>query len=237
MVNGTLTELQKQTQEERDSLLSKLREDSTFQECEKQLATERFAEQNLEFTFDKNMTSILLEYQNEEFQTATINAEFDVDELTKINLEKPESDYSYLLPLLGILPIVVTVYFLYKKLKIKKKMPVKPVISKSLSKKFDYILASNNFILQAKENFEEKQYKETYGKVNQAIQLFLSYELKLNKEIANEDILLDLTNTKYPVADIANCFRLSSLVEFVKYVPNEDEFYKMITLTEDLFHA
>lgn len=236
MVNGTLTDLQRQTQERQDNLLSKLREDSTFQEYERQLVSEEFVEQNLEFIFDKNMTSISLEYQNEEFQTATINAEFDGDELTKIYLEKPERDYSYLFPLLGILPIVVAAYFLYKKLKIKKEI-VKPVISKSLPKKFDYVLASSNLIQEAKDNFQEKQYKDAYGKVNQAIRLFLSYELKLNKEITNESILLHLTNTKYPVHEIERCFRLSSLVEFAKHNPNEKEFDEMITLAENLIRA
>ncbi len=237
MVNGTLTDIQIQTQEQQDNLLSKLREDSTFQEYEQQLVLEKFAEQNLEIIFDKNMTSISLEYQNEEFQIATINAEFDVDELTKIYLEKPEHDYSYLLPLLGILSIVVAAYFLYKKLKIKKKTTVKPTISKSLTKKFDHILASSNLIQKAKDDFQEKQYKDAYGKVNQAIRLFLSYELKLNKEITNEAILLHLVNTKYPVNDIERCFRLSSLVEFAKHNPDEKEFDEMITLAENLIHA
>jgi len=236
MVNGTLTDLQRQTQEEQDGLLSKLREDLTFQEYERQLVSEGFVEQSLEFIFDKNMTSILLEYQNEEFQIATINAEFDEDELIKINLKKPERDYSYLLYFLGILPILIAAYFLYKKLKTKKKVSLKPIIQKSLPKKFDYILASNNLIIQAKENFEKKQHKKAYGKINQAIRLFLSYELKLNKELTNEEILLHLTNTKYPITDIENCFKLSSLVEFAKNTPNEDEFYKMITLAENLFH-
>lgn len=236
MVNGTLTDLQRQTQEEQEKLLSKLREDPTFQEYERQLVSEGFVEQRLEFIFGKNMTSISFEYQNEEFQIATINAEFDEDELIKINLEKPERDYSYLLYLLVILPIIIASYFLYKKLKTKNNAPLKPVIQKSLQKKFDYILASNDLILQAKEDFEKKKHKEAYGKINQAIRLFLSYELKLNKELTNEEMLSHLSNTKYPITDIENCFKLSSLVEFAKHTPNEDEFYKMITLAENLFH-
>jgi len=195
MVNGTLTDIQQQTQEERDNLLSKLRESPIFQDYEKQLASEGFTEQNLEFTFDKNMTFISLEYQNKEFQTATINAEFENDELIKVNLEKPPKDYSYLYPFLMLIPVGIFSYVLYRKMKIKNKAPIKSIIPKNITKKFDYILASNNLIQKAKENFEKKQYKEACGKVNQAIRLFLSYELKLNKEITNEDILSHLIHT------------------------------------------
>jgi len=237
MINGTLTDLQKQTQEQQDNLLTKLREDPTFQEYERQLVSEEFVEQNLEFIVDENMTSILLEYQNKEFQTATINAEFDNDELIKVHLEKPPQDYSFLYPYLMLIPVGIFSYILYRKMKIKNKVPIKSVIPKNIPKKFDHVLASNNLIQKAKENFEEKQYKEAYGKVNQAIRLYLSYELKLNKEITNEDILSHLINTKYPVVDIENCFKLSSLVEFAKHVPNENEFNKMITLAENLIRT
>lgn len=234
MVNGTLTGVQKQTQEEQDSLVSKLREDATFQEYEKQLNSEGFVEQYLEFISNKNMTSVSLEYQNEEIQTAAITAEFDENELTKIHLEKPEDDHSYLSYLLGLIPLIVIGYFLYKKLKKSKKVSVKPVITNNIPKKFDYILASNDLIQEAKDDFQKKQYKNAYGKVNKAIRLFLSYELNLNREITNEDILLHLVNTKYPVNDIERCFRLSSLVEFAKYGPNEEEFDEMITVAQNL---
>jgi len=115
-----------------------------------------------------------------------------------------------------------------------KKVSVKPAITNNIPKKFDYVLASNNLIQEAKDDFQEKQYKDAYGKVNKAIRLFLSYELDLNREITNEDILLYLVNTKYPVNDIERCFRLSSLVEFAKYGPNEEEFDEMITVAQNL---
>jgi hypothetical protein len=111
---------------------------------------------------------------------------------------------------------------------------VKPAITNNIPKKFDYVLASNNLIQEAKDDFQEKQYKDAYGKVNKAIRLFLSYELDLNREITNEDILLHLVNTKYPVNDIERCFELSSLVEFAKYGPNEEEFDEMITVAQNL---
>lgn len=233
MVNGTITEMQVQTQEEQNRLLSKLREDATFQEYEHQLTQDGFVEQNTEFLFDKNSTSISIQYQNEELQRATITADFEKEDLIKIHLEKPEKDYSYLYPLLIILPAGVIVYFLYKKLKIKKENPTKPVIPDH-PKKFDYVLASNNLIKEAKKDFKEKKYKDAYEKVSQAVRLFLSYELNFNKEILNEEILAYIENTNYPINEIKNCFKLSSLVEFAKQDANKEEFNQIVKMAENL---
>ncbi len=233
MVNGTLTDIQKQTQEEREELLSKLREDPTFQEYQNQLTQDGFVEKNLEFDFDKNITSISLIYQNDKLQTATITADFKNDELIKVQLEKPWKDYSYLYPFLILLPVGIVTYFLYKKLRIKKKIPSKPVISKE-TKKFDYVTVSENLIKEAQDCFDNKQYKDAYGKVSQAIRLFLSYELNLNKEITNEDLLSYLNNTIYPISEIRNCFELSSLVEFAKHDENQEDFNKIIDVSKKL---
>ncbi|MFQ5441052.1 MAG: hypothetical protein ACE5DL_06280, partial [Nitrosopumilaceae archaeon] len=236
MINGTLTEIQKQTQEEREYLLSILRADPTFQEYDHQLTQKGFAEQDLEFLFDKNMTTISLKYQDQEIQTATITADFENDALVKVRLEKPPEDYSYLYPLLVFIPIGIITYVLYKKLKtVKKTLPKS--IAKTKPKKFDHVLASNNLIKEAKDDFKEQQFKDAYGKIGQAIRLFLSYELNLNKEITNEELLPHLKNLEIPVDEIKDCFKLSSLVEFAKHNPNEREFNKMITLAENLVHS
>lgn len=235
MVNGTLTDLQKQTQEERDNLLSTLREDPTFQEYEKQLTQDGFVEQDLDFLFDKNMTTISLIYQDPEIQTATIKADFENDELVKIHLEKPSEDYSYLYPLLILIPVGVFTYVLYKKLKIKNKTLPKPIVQTKL-KKFDHVLASSNLIKEAQDSFKEKQFKDAYGKVSQAIRLFLSYDLNLNKEITNEEILLYLTDLEIPADEIENCFKLSSLVEFAKHEENENDFNNMVDIAKNIIH-
>ena len=234
MINGTISDIQKQTQDEQEELLAKLRADSIFQEYENQLIQDAFVEQNLEFIFDQNMTSISLIYKNNEAQTATIVADFKNNELVKIQLEKPWKDYSYLYPILIFAPLGIIAYFLYKKIKIKKKILSKPIISKEL-KKFDYVLESNNLLIEAKDNFNKKQYKDAYGKISQAIRLFLSYELKLNKEITNEDLISYIENSAYPISEIRYCFQLSSLVEFAKLDANEEDFNKMIGISQQLF--
>jgi hypothetical protein len=236
MINGTITNIQKQTQEQQNNLLSKLRNDPTFQGYENQLTKEGFTEQNLEFIFDKNMTMISLKYENKEIQTAIINGNFMNDELINVTQEKPPVDYSHLLPLLTILPLSIMGLMLYKKLRSKTKRPTTPIISNK-SDKFDYVFASNNLIQEAKNNFNEKKYKLAYGKVSQAIRIFLSYDLNLNKEITNEDILPLLINSKYPAAEIENCFKLSSLVEFAKHETDEKDFNKIICTAENLIQG
>ena len=106
-----------------------------------------------------------------------------------------------------------------------------------MSEKFDYILASNSLIQEAEEDFQEKRYKDAYGKVSKSIRLFLSYDLNLNQEITNEDILSYLANAKYLVDDIEHCFRLSSLVEFAKHSPDKKEFDEIITMARNIIRV
>ena len=237
MKNGTLTDIQKQTQEERDNLLSKLRENSTFKKYVAELNQEGFSEKNIEFTHDGTTESITLEYQNEKIQSATIKAEFEDGKIVKIDLEKPNPDYSYLWPIPTILLASIAGFLLYKKIKPKKKIQSTQILEKISQKPFDYVLASNDLIKEAKKDFKEEKYKDAYGKISQAIRLFLSYSAELKKEITNEDILLHLTSEKYPVDDIKNCFRMSSLVEFAKYAPSEEDFVKMFSLAEKIIQG
>ena len=125
---------------------------------------------------------------------------------------------------------------LYKKFKSKKIKPT-PIQEKIPEKPFDYVFASSELIKEAKKDFKEEKYKDAYGKISQAIRLFLSHKAELKREITNEEILLYLRSAKYPVDDIRNCFRLSSLVEFAKYTPNEGDFMKMFSLAEKIIHG
>ena len=233
MVNGTLTEIEKQTQEEQERLLAKLRADATFQEYVIQLTQEGFSEQNIDFIDIQNKTSISIGYVNEEIQNATIKAQFVNGELTDVLLEKASNDFLYLLYILAIAAIVIVSYLLNKKIRERKKIAAKPTTLLE-PEKFDYVLASKNLIEDAKNSFKEKRYKDAYEKASQSIRFFLSHDLNLNKEITNEDILLELANTEYPIDEISHCFEISSLVEFAKQVPDEGEFYKMVALAEDL---
>ena len=203
VINGTITDIQKQTQEGQEYLLSKLHNDPQFQEYEQQLIKEGYVEQTIQYTTEQNNTSILIEYQNEDFQTSKITGDFQNDELVSVKLDKENGNQFDILPLLIVVLIGITTAFLYLKLRVKKPIPNKPLTQLIPQKRFDYLLESNKLLQEGKENFKRQEFKDAYGKVGQAIRLFLSYKLNLKKEITNEDLLRFLKNTDYPVKDIA----------------------------------
>lgn len=232
--NGAIIDIQKQTQEEQESLLSKLRNAPQFKEYEQELINEGFLEQDLQFTLEQNDTSILIEYQNEEFQTATIMGKFENNDLVSVKLDKPRANQFDIFLLLVPLLIGVTVAFLYLKSKVKKPIPNKPLTVQVTPKRFDYLNETNKLLDEAKENFQRQEFKDAYGKVSQAIRLFLGYKLNMKKEITNEDLLRSLEDSAYPLKEIESCFRKSSLVEFAKNQPNEDDFKEMVIFVESL---
>jgi hypothetical protein len=234
VINGTITDIQKQTQEGQEYLLSKLRNDPQFQEYEQQLIKEGYVEQTIQYTTEQNNTSILIEYQNEDFQTSKITGDFQNDELVSVKLDKENGNQFDILPLLIVVLIGITTAFLYLKLRVKKPIPNKPLTQLIPQKRFDYLLESNKLLQEGKENFKRQEFKDAYGKVGQAIRLFLSYKLNLKKEITNEDLLRFLKNTDYPVKDIENCLWKSSLVEFAKSKPNKNEFEEMVVLAKTI---
>ena len=235
---GDLTDIQKQTQKERENLLSILREDPTFQEYEEQLDREGFVEQDWEFVYDKDddeKTSISIRYQDQNILNATIHATFVDERLIEISLDKPRNDTLWWAYILTISTIVIGASLLSKKFRKKTQIPEKPEIKEKIKPEaLDHIAESQSLIKGAKDDFESKKYNDAYGKVNQAIRLFLSYELNLNQEITNENLLEHIVNTTYPVNEIEDCFRLSSMIEFAKGTPNKEEFDKMISLAENL---
>ena len=235
---GALVDIKKQTQEEQDNLLSILREDPTFQEYEEQLDREGFVEQDLDFVYDKKdeeKASISIRYQDQDTRNAVINATFAGEKLTEINLDKPRNDSLWWAYILAISSIVIAAYLLNKKFRAKKQIHEKPEIKeKTKTNALDYVLESRNLIKSARDEYESTRYKNAYGKVSQAIRLFLSHELNLNQEITNENLLAHLKDANYPTDKIENCFRLSSLVEFAKNTPNKEEFDGIVSLAEDL---
>lgn len=227
MTNATITDIDKQSLEQQERLLLILQEDLRFQKYHDELTQEEFLEQNVEFLYDDDIT-ISLKYQDQTNQTATISANFENEELIEVTLQKPSIDYPYALLLL--FPIAVLAYILYRKFKVKKSLLklseyVKPP-------KFDHALASKNLIIDAKKDYSENQFKDAYGKISQAVRLYLSYEFNLNKEITNEEIILYLQDARIPIEGIEACFKLSSLVEFAKHKEDEAEFERIIDIAE-----
>lgn len=233
MNNGTLTNIEKHTQLEQENLLSKLRNHPAFHEFEAQLSKEGFLEQNVSISTESGITSIDIEYQNRELQTATIIGDFVGDELKEIKIDRPDSNLFDILPFLIIALIAITIAFLLIKLRTKRPVP-KREEPKIVAQKFDYVSEAEMLLEKSKTDFQNQLFKDAYGKLGQAIRLFLSYKLGLRKEITNEELLKYLNETQYPVNEIQKCLDKSTLVEFAKNSPDKNEFENMITLTESL---
>jgi len=234
--NGVVANIQKHTQQEQENLLIKLRSDPKFQNYEQRLIKEGYFEETMKYNNEQNSTLISIEYQNDEFQTASIIGEFENDELITVKLDWNNTNQFEILPLLIALLIGITIVFLFLKLRVKKGTIEKSKIPKILPQNFDYIYEANKILKEGKESFDRQEFKEAYGKVAQAIRLYLSYKLNLRKEITNENLLNFLEHTSYPTNDIENCFRKSSLVEFAKENPNKNDFKEIVSLAESLIN-
>ncbi len=236
MEDGVITEMQTQTQEETEDLLEQLRADPRFQQYDEELGIDSFFEQNIEFMQDANKTTIQVQYNNENNQTATIFGEFESEIIENVFLEKPDDGISNWIFLVLVLFAAIASYVVYRLYKRSKKEPVLVSAPKTVPQPYDNALAVEKLIREGKENFENGNYKDAYGKINQALRLFLSHELHLKKEITNENILQHVPKESYIISDIKECFRIASLVEFAKYAPNQDDFSRMVLITEDIVY-
>lgn len=227
MEDGKITELQKQSQEQQESMLEKLRQNDNFKQYQTQLQNQGFSENEIQYMQDGNKTNVILNYDDQQEQKASITGEFVEGKLNKVSLEKEEvsSDLIW-----WIIPIIVAAavgaYFLYR-IKTKKTVPLieTPIIKE---KPFNHVLEAKKLLEKANGLFDKKQYKDAYGAAAQALRLFLSYENGVQREITNEEILKILDGKDSMVEKIKNCFDLCSLVEFAKYDPNKEDFNKII---------
>jgi len=231
MNGGKMDEIQQQTAEDRRQMLESLNQSKQFQEFKEQLEHDGYNQTDIEFTQDGNETQVNVNYQDENNQTATINAEFENGMLKSVELKK-ENQIS---PLIWILlPVVLIasfiIYILYKKYVNK----VTAIRNKTLmvkEKPFDYISEANELLEEAKKLYDERKYTDAYGKAGQSLRLFLSYNNGLNRELTNDDVVKYLRRKNKSYKKIKECFDLCNLVEFAKYHVNRKDFDKIINTT------
>lgn len=227
-------QMQKQIQEQqqlKEEFQRQLSQNEEFQKYDEQLQKQGFSQENMEFFQEGNRTNLELNYKDAKNQTAAIKAEFVNNTIQKIELKKNSSKgmYNWLLLLLILLIIG---YFLYKKYT-KKTIPKDKNIRIFRKKPFDYKSEANELLKSAKKAFEQKKFKDAYGKAAQALRLFLSHENNLKKELTNYEILKVLKGKNKEHKEIKKCFDLCSLVEFAKYHANKKDFDKIIMLASN----
>ena len=235
--NGTLAQINEQTQVEQDKLLGYLKQNTQYQQFNSKLLKGGFSPTNTTFLARTNQTDIILKYANNKLENASITAKFLNDNLKQVTLKGGNSSQFYLIPLLifiAIMASVASVYIVIKKIN----KSNKPFVNSSLSSKpktLDYVIGSKKLITEAIEHHDRGQYKEAFEIAGKSLRIFLNGDAGIKKEITNQELVqLIQNNNKYPLDDIRYCFKITDLVKFAKFEPAESDFRKIISLYEKL---
>jgi len=228
MQEGVMEEIYQQTAEDRQEMFENLNQSQQYQEFQEQLQSEGYNATNHSFQQNGNKTTLDITYENKENETAVIHAEFENNELQKVELEKKEHFpfFLILLPFI-IIGCMVLIWLYLKKKKQSNNLDKLPHITSAPP--FDYKKESQRLLEQSKKYFQHHQYKDAYGTAGQALRLYLSYKYGLKKELTNDEVLNFLRKQKKPHQTIKKCFSYCSLVEFAKYQANEHDFNEIVT--------
>jgi len=237
MKNGTLSQINQQTQTQQDKLLEQLKQNTQYQQFNSKLLQEGFSPNNTTFVPKTNQTDIILNYANDKNENASILAEFLNDSLKQVTLKGGNSSQFYLIPLLVLVAIMlsaVSIYLVIKKIYNKNKSLVDSSLT-SKPKSSDYIIGSKKLMDEAVQHYDKGQYKEAFEIARKSLRFFLNGDADIKKEITNQELLqLIQNNIKYPLDDIRDCFKITDLVQFAKSEPTESDFKKIISLFEKL---
>jgi len=237
MKNGTLAQINEQSQVEQEKLLQTLKQNTQYHQLDSKLLKEGFSPNNTTFLTKANQTDIILRYANNKYENASIAAEFLNDNLKQITLKGGNSSQFYLIILLIFVTIMVSVVFLYffiRKINNKNKSLVNPS-SISNPESLNYIVESKKLKNEAIEHQHKGQYKEAFEIAAKSLRVFLNGHAGIKKEITNQELIqLIQNNDKYPLDDIRDCLKTIDLVQFAKFIPTESDFKKIISLFEKL---
>lgn len=239
MENGTIKNLMSLTQEEKNIMLDKLRQNKKFKELNEKLLERGFNRSKIEFKqISENQTKITVNYQNNLGENKNITADYIEDEIKNVNLEeeKEKRNNSNWWSLL-LIPILIGLIWIYKKY-LKRSKIAENTPNKKIEKPIDYKKEVKKMIAEAEELFKNKKEKDAYEKVSQALRFYFSNKLKINAEITNTELLKVLKKRKpEDYKKIKNCLNLCALVEFAKYKANKKAFNKLISIVKDIVRA
>lgn len=176
-------------------------------------------------------TQVSVQYENPETNaTASITGVFDEEELEEVILNRSDSPFEFLwwvIPLLAIIGFII--YLVYRKYHNKNQ---KEMI---LDESFDYKKEAKKLITKAQYNFKEGNYKNAFSDGSSAIKLLLSYQLQLNKEITNKELLAQIDWRSPNFMKISEALGTASLVEFAKAKPTDTNFDMIVSVFETVY--
>ncbi|NOZ81160.1 MAG: hypothetical protein GXP63_05820 [DPANN group archaeon] len=234
--DGKMTALQKDTPETRKMMMDRLQKNQDFQRYQRQLRQEGYHQNNTRFTQSMNTTTVQVQYAGPKNESATIRAQLSQSSVEKVELlrqteDKPSSfnlwSFLLLLLLLGLVGYLLHARLFRRPLQ-------QPEVHPAPAKKIDHQKVALAMLKQAERLYAAGKQKDAYGRAGQALRLFQSHELGLEKELTNDDIIDHLQARKKPSKDTKACFDLSSLVEFARYRPNKKDFDRIISLSETI---
>ncbi len=237
MKNGAITDINQQTQDKKEKLLEKLKQNTLFQQFHNKLITEGFSQNDINFQDNGNETDIFIQYGNQKQEKAKIIANFENEEIKRITLENENYDSLNLMLLTIAVVCVISavfVYFVIKKFMNKKRFTNDDSYLIGEIKSFDHVIESKKLIDQAQQYYDEGKYKDAFGTAGKAIRLFLRYDSGIKRETTSEELLRLIQKNNYPIDDIRECLKITDMIEFAKSKTSEDDFKKIITLFNNL---
>jgi len=233
MENGTIKSLMSLTQEKKNEILSKLKENKRFQEFNRKLLEEGFNQSSIEFEqISENQTKITLNYQNNFGENKKITADYVGNEIKNVSLEeKKERNINWILLLIPLIASLIGWFYIKYFGKPKKvEMPEKKI--KNLS---NYKEEARKMIIEAEKLFKNRKEKDACEKVSQAIRYYFSSKFGIEKEITNMELLKILRKRKFKnYKELKNCLDLCALVEFAKYKANKEDFGRIISIAKNI---
>jgi len=239
MKNGTMTNINEQSQDKQEKLLEKLKQNKSYQQFNSKLLTEGFSQNDIAFEANGNVTNVILKYEDQKQANATITANFVNDEIRQVTLEDRNSNPLNLMLLIIIAVTVVSalcIYFAIKKFKNKKSFTIIDTQLNPKLKSFDHVIESKKLIDEAIQYHDKGDYKEAFGTAGKSIRLFLSHDAGIKREITSEELIRLIPKDNYPINDIRECLKVTDLVEFAKLKATDYDFKKIISLFNKLIN-
>ena len=237
MKNGTMTNINEQSQDKQEKLLEKLKQNQPYQQFNSKLLAEGFSQNDIAFEANGNVTNVILKYEDPKQANATITANFVNDEIRQVTLEDRNSNPLNLMLLIIIAVTVVSalcIYFAIKKFKNKKSFTIIDTQLNPKLKSFDHVIESKKLIGEAIQYHDKGDYKEAFGTAGKSIRLFLSHDAGIKREITSEELIRLIPKDNYPINDIRECLKVTDLVEFAKLKATDHDFKKIISLFNNL---
>ena len=235
--NGSMTEINMQSQDKEQKLLEKLKQNNTYQQFNSQLLGQGFSQNDTIFVSNGNQTNIILRYEDQKHANATITSNFVNDKITKVTLEDRNSKPLNLMLIIVIALVIVSaicIYFAVKKFKSKKSLTIIDTHLDPRVKSFDHASESKKLMDEAIKDHDKGYYKEAFGTAGKSIRLFLSHDAGIKREITNEELIRLLPKNNYPINDIRECLKVTDLVEFAKLKATDYDFKQITSLFNKL---